>query len=343
MNKPAQNQLLLALLQTFVDAVKEGGSHGAPGGVLYSAVMDKRIKDYEPPTEEQAAKVKKATALAPICNYPGEGFREMTQAEWDKRNKFSDFPYIGRVAATETVGRHRRRQMPKPGEYWKPVPVFITDAKRVDPPAPEPKPEPIDAPQPVFTGYAAAQPSRKDDPRDAEFKALQASLKAGVQVVVAPQLFPTPPEAADQVIRLAEIDTGHRVLEPSAGTGVLLEAARAAGGVTTGVEVNYDLVRKLRLHFDDVRQADFLTCNGDLGTFDRIVMNPPFERGSDIRHIEHALTFLKPGGRLVAICANGPRQQEQLQSKATAWIELPPGTFKDQGTMVNTAIVVIDA
>ncbi len=41
MNAPAKNQLLLALLQTFVDAVKEGGSHGAPGGVLYSAVMDK--------------------------------------------------------------------------------------------------------------------------------------------------------------------------------------------------------------------------------------------------------------------------------------------------------------
>lgn len=41
MNKPAQNQMLRALLQTFVDAVKVGGAHGAPGGILYAAVMDK--------------------------------------------------------------------------------------------------------------------------------------------------------------------------------------------------------------------------------------------------------------------------------------------------------------
>lgn len=34
-------QLLRTMLQTFVDAVKEGGSLGAPGGVLYAAVMDK--------------------------------------------------------------------------------------------------------------------------------------------------------------------------------------------------------------------------------------------------------------------------------------------------------------
>jgi len=38
-------------------------------------------------------------------------------------------------------------------------------------------------------------------------------------------------------------------------------------------------------------------------------MNPPFENGADIKHIQHAMKMLKPGGRLVAICANGPRQQ----------------------------------
>ncbi len=307
-----------------------------------------RIKDYQPPTEEQAAKVKKATALAPLCNYPGEGFREMTQAEWDKRNKFSDFPYIAKIGATETAGRHRRRQMPKPGQYWKSEPVFITDAKRVDPPAPEPKPAPIDPPAPAaLTGYAAPQPSRKDDPRDAEFKAIKDSLKAGVQVVVAPQLFPTPADVAGRVVDLADIRSGHTVLEPSAGTGAIVKALRNTFGTTidlTAVEIKANLAETvLRGAFRvPTHCKDFLECNGELGTFDRIVMNPPFERGSDIRHIEHALTFLKPGGRLVAICANGPRQQEQLQSKATAWIDLPAGTFKDQGTMVNTAIVVID-
>jgi hypothetical protein len=52
--------------------------------------------------------------------------------------------------------------------------------------------------------------------------------------------------------------------------------------------------------------------NGELGKFDRVVMNPPFDHGADIKHVEHARKFLKPGGRLVAVVANGPRQRERL-------------------------------
>jgi hypothetical protein len=50
--------------------------------------------------------------------------------------------------------------------------------------------------------------------------------------------------------------------------------------------------------------------------------------------------MLKPGGRLVAICANGPRQREQLQPIAAEWYDLAPGTFA--GTGVNAALLVID-
>ena len=94
---------------------------------------------------------------------------------------------------------------------------------------------------------------------------------------------------------------------------------------------------------DSTTVGDFLAMNGELGTFDRVVMNPPFDHGADIRHIEHARGKLNPGGRLVAICANGPRQRAALQPIATAWIDLPAGSFADQGTGVNAAIVVIDA
>jgi hypothetical protein len=50
---------------------------------------------------------------------------------------------------------------------------------------------------------------------------------------------------------------------------------------------------------------------------------------------------LRPGGRLVAVVANGPRQRERLLSVASAWIDLPAGSFQEQGTDVNAAIVVI--
>lgn len=59
---------------------------------------------------------------------------------------------------------------------------------------------------------AAAQP----------FEAMRETLRQGVQTVCAPQLFPTPPSLAMRMASEAKIKPGHRVLEPSAGTGNLL-------------------------------------------------------------------------------------------------------------------------
>jgi hypothetical protein len=71
-------------------------------------------------------------------------------------------------------------------------------------------------------------------------------------------------------------------------------------------------------------------------------MNPPFKMGRDIKHILHARTLLAPSGRLVAICANGPRQRAKLMPIADEWHDLPEGTFKGEGTKVNAAICVFN-
>ena len=116
------------------------------------------------------------------------------------------------------------------------------------------------------------------------------------------------------------------------------------------VEINGALADTLRHRFLGqpgltVRRADFLQCNGDLGTFDRVLMNPPFANGQDIEHIKHALHMLKPGGRLVAICANGPRQNAQLlplvEQHGGTWEELDPDTFKEAGTGVRTVLLSV--
>ncbi len=200
----------------------------------------------------------------------------------------------------------------------------------------------LDAPPP------AAKP--RAEPERTKFDDLAEALKAGVKVVSAPQLFPTPPDLAARVVELADIRPGHTVLEPSAGTGNLVRAIRDAApeAIITAVEINRELALALaqvlggRAEGFTATHADFLSLNGELGQFDRIVMNPPFERGADIDHIRHAYAKLKPGGRLVAICANGPRQRDELGEICTAWIDLPAGSFKEQGTNVNAAIVVID-
>jgi hypothetical protein len=108
------------------------------------------------------------------------------------------------------------------------------------------------------------------------------------------------------------------------------------------VEINGQLAEALQRRFTgaEVHRGDFLSMNGELGTFDRIVMNPPFDHGSDLEHIRRAFAKLKTGGRLVAICANGPRQVEELGEISTSWETLPSGWCP--GTGVNAAIVVLD-
>ena len=173
---------------------------------------------------------------------------------------------------------------------------------------------------------------------------MRQTLKAGVQVVTSPQLFPTPPALAARMVELAGIEETHRVLEPSAGTGSIL---RLIGNRPdkVAVEINGQLVRGL-LSGLQVHHGDFLDCNDELGKFDRIVMNPPFADGLDIRHITHALGYLSPGGRVVAICANGPRQNDNLRSIVDArggtWEELPPDTFVGAGTNVRTVLLTVE-
>jgi hypothetical protein len=187
------------------------------------------------------------------------------------------------------------------------------------------------------------RPTPEPDAQADKFAALKESLKAGVKVVSAPHLFPTPPEIAERLVSLARIGPGMSVLEPSAGTGALIRAIQEAheGADITAVEINPQLAVGIGGMVHKSRCADFLALD-DLGEFDRIVMNPPFDHGADIVHISHAFAHLALGGRLVAICANGPRQREELGEIATEWIELPPGSFKGEGTNVNAAIVVLD-
>jgi protein-L-isoaspartate O-methyltransferase len=229
--------------------------------------------------------------------------------------------------------------------------------KRTDPPPAEPATEAAPMPvaiEPVLPPVAFDPVERAPVPEvQPDLAAMRATLKAGVKVAVVPQLFPTPDLVAARMVELADIRPGHRVLEPSAGTGSLLRALPDEADALA-VEINPSLCDALRHAFnprDDAGKAtganvicdDFLECRSGMGTFDRIVMNPPFANGADIKHILHARTFLKPGGRLVAICADGPRQRQKLQPISWDWIPLPEGTFKDQGTDVRTAMIVIDA
>lgn len=216
--------------------------------------------------------------------------------------------------------------------------VFLTDSKTHDRPAPIEKA----VPGPLRVAKTSYTPRPEPTEDEKAFSELKQAVKAGpVEVVAVPQLFPTPHDIAAEMIQAANIEESHTVLEPSAGVGNILQAIDR--GHVTAVELNHGLAARLRENFPraTVKQADFLACNGDLGAFDRIVMNPPFENGADIKHIKHAFGMLKAGGTLVALCADGPRQNNTLRPWADEWRALPSGSFKAAGTGVNVAMLII--
>lgn len=329
-------------------------------GRYCSVLPVEEVTDYRPPAEGDAEKVKAVKKLPPLVNFRAPGCVEMTTAEWKQRCKWSDSYFVGEFTAEGVynskwnrdgkVSAYRLRTASGGGgaNYTR-IPVFLTDAKVVEPPKVALVAEPVTFERPAAP---EREPSTYRAPEPTVFDAMKESLKAGVQVVSAPQLFPTPPDLAARMVEEADIESGMSVLEPSAGTGVLMDAARSLSAITTGVEVNLRLVQNLRLRFDDIHTADFLTCNGNLGKFDRVLMNPPFADGQDIEHVRHAYGFLKPGGRLVAIMCEGPFfRQDRKATAFREWLDsvggtseqLPKETFQASGTGVNTRLVVIDA
>jgi phospholipid N-methyltransferase len=193
--------------------------------------------------------------------------------------------------------------------------------------------------------YSPEEPTKKtaQEPKEEnkDIEAMKESLSKGIKIVTSAQLFPTPPEIAEKMVELAEIGEDETILEPSAGTGNILKAIGERGGITA-IEINQELCGLLKSNFPNVDtiQRDFLSFSTRI-IYDKIIMNPPFEKGSDIKHIKHALSMLAPGGRLVALCANGPRQQKEFKDTADYWEDLPDGSFSSQGTGVNVAVVVL--
>ncbi|WP_257804722.1 hypothetical protein [Burkholderia glumae] len=106
-----------------------------------------KVRDYRAPSVDQAAAAKTASKLPPLCNYAGPDFHHMTQAQWKQihrdykgtrelgvgANRPAHFrPDVTLPAGAEQTGRHRVRTMIRHGAL---VAVYLTDAKRTEPPA----------------------------------------------------------------------------------------------------------------------------------------------------------------------------------------------------------------
>ena len=168
------------------------------------------------------------------------------------------------------------------------------------------------------------------------------------------QFYPTPADLAEYVIKLAEIEPHHIVLEPSAGNGALLRPLERKNNIVA-VEIDEHLASELvKAEYDCVINSSFEQAikNGDVGQwFNRVIMNPPFgPRQLDIKHILMAYELLVPGGILVAIMAeNDLYYNTQLTNEFNNFLksinahveEVPMRSFLASGTRVDTVIVKI--
>lgn len=192
--------------------------------------------------------------------------------------------------------------------------------------------------------------------RDARLgvKDIRADMKIMSGLSHVPNFFPTPKPLVERMLLEADIDAGDRVLEPSAGKGDIAlairhlavnESSRNGGSIHLQcVEINLALAEHLRKKGLDVVCGDFLEYQS--AGWDRVIMNPPFERGVDEKHVRHAHSLLADGGSLVAIvCSTTGHKLEDWACKRDGWVEeLPQGTFarSERPTNVNTCIMKVN-
>ncbi|WMT88354.1 strawberry notch family protein [Pelagibacterium sp. 26DY04] len=180
------------------------------------------------------------------------------------------------------------------------------------------------------------------------------------------QQFSTPIQLGLAALTAASLTPADRVLEPSAGTGLLAILAEIAGAHLTLnelAEVRADLLTSL---FPAASVARFDAAQID-DHLDRaaipsvVVMNPPFSVMANVtarvadaayRHIASALARLTPGGRLVAI--TGANFSPELPAWRDSFIRLQErgrvvftaaiagSVYAKHGTAIETRLTVID-
>lgn len=182
--------------------------------------------------------------------------------------------------------------------------------------------------------------------RDPRVK-LNLALETGVAIDEKKKLqaFYTPQELAHRVALLADVH-GCIILEPSAGDGALAEACMKLGAARVDCfEINAGAAKILDSKGFSCGCIDFLSVNPNSNFhYDRIVMNPPFTKKQDIKHVEHAMKFLAKGGKLTAVMQPNHAHEIAASLHGSRYVEIQgidAGAFKKSGTTIATAIITI--
>jgi phospholipid N-methyltransferase len=167
------------------------------------------------------------------------------------------------------------------------------------------------------------------------------------------QFFATPAPLAEKLIAMAEIESHHTILEPSAGQGALVKAINNL--IPNKRVYCYELMPVNQTFLNEIDTVEFIGedfLNTDnTNAFDVIIANPPFSKNQDIDHIKEMYNRLKPGGRIVTISSKHWRySNNRKETEFKEWLsevnasveEIEPGAFKKSGTEVGGLIITIN-
>jgi hypothetical protein len=142
-----------------------------------------------------------------------------------------------------------------------------------------------------------------------------------------------------------------RILEPNAGLGGLADVIREfyPDAQIDCVELNPISAQILRKKGYNVYEQDFLEFN-NLAYYDYVVMNPPFDGTTYIKHVLHAWEMVEHRLGIVAgILPNTIRNTQKNVESFWRFVHcvgatepLASGSFKDSGTNVETIMFYID-
>jgi hypothetical protein len=184
------------------------------------------------------------------------------------------------------------------------------------------------------------------------------------------QTFYTPAALAREDVEILSPRHNHRILEPSAGQGALIDAVvEYAQHLSTTMphihyvelnEINRQILHEKYGHKGYIhnleadtylRGNDFITLDSNIQKFDRIIANPPFTNNQDIHHIYKMWFMLAPGGRIVTHASvSWLTGKQKMQTQFAAWLidqkanveKIAAGAFKESGTNVETVRITLD-
>lgn len=117
---------------------------------------------------------------------------------------------------------------------------------------------------------------------------------------------PTPEWLIEEMIRVAEVQPGARVLEPCYGPGAIVRRLLECGHTVRGFELEYTAYANPQAQLTpgvDFLQVD--PANDEYCAFDAAIMNPPFSKMQSFKFVTRILsTWIHENGVVVSVIPN---------------------------------------